>query len=223
MSSVLDRWTGRLHTRRQLEARARQRYVWHPNAANKALLERRRRQVAYAERVVARHRAKAPEIIDLALNANWRFGPLGTPKYVTGHYSGTRRDTSTEDCVVLVTSFHHAHAARFGDGLGYHFAISCEGALLLGRPITEKGAHVGLNNTANVGVLCPGTGDDEPTAAQQETYKWLLRNAHTSALPTDHRSPVNLSKLPTYGHNSWPGHESNSCPGRFKTMYLAGA
>ena len=100
--------------------------------------------------------------------------------------------------------------------------IADDGALICARPTILKGAHVGLHNTENLGVNCPGTTGDRPTAAQRETYRWLLANAHTSALPKAHRTDLDLSQSRLFGHNSWSGHESNGCPGLFKGMYLAG-
>lgn len=53
--SVLSRWRDRLRTRKGLEQAARRRYIWHPTASNRATLKQRREQVAFAERVIARH------------------------------------------------------------------------------------------------------------------------------------------------------------------------
>lgn len=53
--SVLSRWRGRLATRRKLLDAARKRHEWLHNAQTRALLAKRKAQVAYAERVVKRH------------------------------------------------------------------------------------------------------------------------------------------------------------------------
>lgn len=55
MSTVLSRWRGRLSARRALLLAARRRHEWNPTVRSRALLEKRKLQVAYAERVVARH------------------------------------------------------------------------------------------------------------------------------------------------------------------------
>jgi hypothetical protein len=56
MKSIVSRWRDRLRVRKGLEARARKRYIWHPTKSNRAVLKQRRAQVAYAERVIARHK-----------------------------------------------------------------------------------------------------------------------------------------------------------------------
>lgn len=56
---IAARWRGRLSARRALLAAARKRHEWLHNAASRALLSNRKRQVALAERVIARHTRKA--------------------------------------------------------------------------------------------------------------------------------------------------------------------
>lgn len=55
MSTILSRWRARLTIRQRLAAAARKRFIWHPTAANRATLKKRREQIAFAERVVDRH------------------------------------------------------------------------------------------------------------------------------------------------------------------------
>jgi putative chitinase len=54
--SILSRWTARLRGRQRLLTRARRAHEAHPTPASRALLERRKRQVTFAQRVVTRHR-----------------------------------------------------------------------------------------------------------------------------------------------------------------------
>jgi lysozyme len=53
--TVRARWLAKYNVARLWAAVARRRYMWKPSAANKAELERRRRQVEYARRVLKRH------------------------------------------------------------------------------------------------------------------------------------------------------------------------
>lgn len=74
---VLRRWTGRLSARRALLAAARKRHEWQHNAQSRAILVKRKAQVAFAERVVARHGrahllAAPPALI--AFIATWEGG-----------------------------------------------------------------------------------------------------------------------------------------------------
>jgi hypothetical protein len=67
-----------------------------------------------------------------------------------------------------------------------------------------------------------GTVGDKPSAAQKESYRWLLKNAHTNLMPASGRAEGPLLDCNLRGHNDWSGHESNSCPGDFKPMYVSG-
>lgn len=53
--SLLSRWQARLATRKNLLAAARQRHKWLHNAQTRAILAKRKAQVAYAHRVISRH------------------------------------------------------------------------------------------------------------------------------------------------------------------------
>lgn len=150
------------------------------------------------------------------------FGGLGTITYVTGHHTAGPIDRSREDAIRLNRAYHDAHAANGWGGIGYHYNLARDGTILCLRPIAQKGAHVGGHNTGNVGITCHGTVGDRPTLAQKRALRWLLANAHTSKMPAPHRSPVPLSGKPRRGHNDWPGHTSNACPGTHKTLYLSG-
>jgi hypothetical protein len=149
------------------------------------------------------------------------FGELGPEVWVTGHHSATPPDKSLREAVAYVQRFHREHAAKDWGGLGYHYVLARTGELLCGRPTILKGAHVGLHNTSNVGVMCIGTVGDRPTLAQLRTFRWLLANAHTSALPKAHRTDRRLMGCGVRGHNDWPSHETNACPATHKPMYLS--
>jgi N-acetylmuramoyl-L-alanine amidase len=163
---------------------------------------------------------QAPRIVRARLNFENVFGALGPVRYVTGHYTAGPRDRSLDHALDLFAAYHGEHRAKGWGGIGYHLGLTQDGVIVLLRPVRLKGAHVGGWNTGNVGVVCHGTTGDEPTPAQRRAYAWLLQNAHTRAMPRSHR--VDLRAAKRMGHNSWSGHESNSCPGAFKAMYLNG-
>lgn len=158
----------------------------------------------------------------LGLGFRQLFGELGPERNVTGHYSAGPRAENWRQGVERARSFHAQHANQGWGGCGYHFIIADDGTLICMRPTIMKGAHVGGHNTQNLGVNCPGTTGHRPTGRQKRTYRWLLANAHTNALPSAHRTDVDLRDARLFGHNSWDGHTSNGCPGLFKPMYLAG-
>ncbi len=145
------------------------------------------------------------------------FGPLGPERHVTIHYTAGPEDRDVEHAKELNRSYHREHKAKGWGGIGYHFNITRAGHILCLRPTSLKGAHVGGWNSGNVGVMFHGTTGDKPTLAQKETLAWLLRNAHTRRLPAAHRTdrPLRMPYCDRRGHNQWPGHTSNSCPGLF--------
>lgn len=172
----------------------------------------------------ADHRAETPRIITarkLGLTFVNRFGELGPELNVTGHYSATARARDWEEGASRARSFHQFHKTKNWGGIAYHFLIVDDGTLICGRPTILKGTHVGGHNTNNLGVNMPGTTGDRPTQAQRATYQWLLRNAHTEALPQVHRTDVDLSRARLWGHKEWVG-QATLCPGLFLPVFKAG-
>lgn len=185
----------------------------------------RREQVRTARKVIRRWEAKTgdrPDIIELDLAVRPLWGALGVEHYVTGHHTAGPTDRNLNDAIRLCRSYHEAHAAKGWGGIGYHYCIARTGELLLLRPVTMKGAHVGGHNTGNPGVMCHGTTGDRPTAEQAATLRWLLANAHTDVMPRSHRTGRDLRDARLRGHNDWPGHATNACPGTHKRMYVSG-
>lgn len=151
-----------------------------------------------------------------------RFGALGPERFVTGHHTAGPKDKSDAHAIALCKSYHAAHAAKGWGGEGYHWCITRRGTIIGLRPTNLKGAHVGGHNTSNVGVMFHGTTGDRPSIRQRRAYKWLLENAHTTRMPKAHRTDRDLRRAALRGHNDWPGHTSNACPGTHKKMILSG-
>lgn len=150
-----------------------------------------------------------------------RFGNLGPELDVTGHYSATPRARDWQEGASRARAFHRYHRSKNWGGIAYHFVIPDDGTLICARPTILKGAHVGGHNTRNLGINMPGTTGDRPTKAQQLTYRWLLRNAHTDKLPKAHRTDVDLRTARLWGHKEWAG-QSTACPGLFLPMFKFG-
>ena len=90
------------------------------------------------------------------------------------------------------------------------------------RP-TCTGRTSAATTASNIGVVCAGTAGHRPTRAQRETYAWLLRNAHTDALPRRRTAPrEDLRDAELLVHHMWHGHSTNPCAGWFEEMFLAG-
>ena len=152
------------------------------------------------------------------------FGSLGPERHVTGHHTAGPTDESDAHAIRLNQSYHNAHAAKGWGGIGYHFCITRRGTILCLRPTNLKGAHVGGKNSNNIGVMFHGTTGDKPTKRQARAFHWLLTHAHTLQMPAAHRTdrPLHKPYCSRRGHNDWPGHEWNACPGTHKPMILKG-
>lgn len=179
------------------------------------LLREARAMVALRERQVG---GTAPRIVNLHIQPRpgTQFSPQGRLRAVTGHYTAGPIDQNDEHAKSLFLGIDQAHKAKGWTACGYPFGIARSGTLFLLRPATVIGAHVLNQNSGNVGVVCHGTTGDKPTEAQAATLRWLLANAHTTALPPSHR--VDLRALPVKGHNDWM---ATACPGDFKPMYVS--
>ena len=146
---------------------------------------------------------------------------MGPEREVTGHYSATPRARNWRTGVQAALSFHRDHLGRGWAGIGYHFVIPDDGAIICCRPVTNTGAHVLAQNDGRVGVNMPGTTGDRPTRRQARAFNWLLANAHTDAMPSPHRTDNDLSRLPIFGHREVPGQDT-ACPGLFLAMFKRG-
>ena len=169
--------------------------------------------------------ARRPRIITarrLGLRFQNLFGELGPELHVTGHYSAGPRARNAREAAGRARAYHAQHIRQGWGGVGYHYLIADDGALLCMRPTILKGAHVGGHNANNIGVVCPGTVGHKPTRRQRRTYRWLVRNAHTSRMPKAHRTDRDLRRARKFGHRQWPGHSTTGCPGGFLRMYLRG-
>jgi N-acetylmuramoyl-L-alanine amidase-like protein len=154
----------------------------------------------------------------LQFRAN-QLAPMGPERSVVGHYSAGARAADVTAGIERARSFHRDHLARGWAGIGYHYLIPDDGAIVCCRSTFYTGAHVLSNNSGRIGVNMPGTVGDRPTTRQARALDWLLRNAHTTAMPRAHRTDRNLHPLPRFGHKDLM---ATSCPGLFHGMYLRG-
>lgn len=128
------------------------------------------------------------------------------PKYITVHASATYPSMEHVD----VDWIRNVHVNQFGwSDVGYHFVIKRDGTVQTGRPAHRVGAHVGNNNTGNIGVCMAGglkegtknTAEDNFTDAQYTALNKLLTELHE-------RWP----SAQLMGHNDFPEYESRGCP-----------
>lgn len=207
----------------QRRAAALRRRDWTAARSARRVANRARETAQEALKRLREARAsRRPKIVNARLSISNLFGGLGPILYLTGHHSAGPTDRDDEHALTLVRQFDAQHRGQGWGGLGYHFNVTRRGTIILGRPVSLKGAHVGGHNSNNVGVLFHGTTGDVPTEAQARAFRWLLDNAHTSALPASHRTPRPLRDARRLGHKDWEGHHSNACPGTHHRMILSG-
>lgn len=215
--------------RRKQAIKAMKRYHADKTAANlKSYTDAKRRLAASREALAtAEHALKKaqgeqsakPRIVRSGLACRNLFGPLGPETKATTHYAASPRAKNLSEGLKLAQQFHAFHASKGWGGIAYHFLIPDSGEIILGRPVTLKGAHVLNTNSNNVGINFFCTEGDKPTEAQKRSVKWLIANAHTSAMPSTHRTDRDLRHADIRGHKFWPG-QSTGCPGNFTPQNL---
>lgn len=102
---------------------------------------------------------------------------------------------------------YHQNTKGWTD-IGYHFGVDALGRLYEGRPISAVPAAVEGANTGSAAFVFMQDGDRYAlTWQQRRTLKLLFRDG----LPKYGVPP--LRTLRVMGHNEFPDHESNKCPG----------
>lgn len=121
------------------------------------------------------------------------------------HCTATKGDDSGDVSVETVRRWHTSEPRNWSD-IGYHYLISRDGTVHVGRPIERAGAHARGHNATSVGVCYTGgihelTGHawDTRTPEQIKALKTLV-NALREVFPTI---------LSVHGHNEV---SAKSCP-----------
>lgn len=125
---------------------------------------------------------------------------LGTVKYLTIHCAAT-----PEGRAVSAKTIGEWDIAKFGQ-ISYHWVVELDGAMVRTLADETKGAHVGKNNTGNIGICYVGGCDkamnakDTRTATQRKSLLTLVRTYRE-------RYPGIVIR----GHRDWPG-VNKACP-----------
>lgn len=147
---------------------------------------------------------------------------------VTVEDSPEYRKTMKEEVIALIWDWHVNENGWYD--IGYHWIIGnghgiVDGGIALGRLEKYQGAHIKRNNHDSIGILLMGDlREHPPTDKQVAALTNLLTNIcfRYNLDPTAKYSRRHYGKLQEGfvidGHNSWPGHESNSCPGMAKEL-----
>lgn len=165
------------------------------------------------------------QIIQLDLSFQDLFGALGPEKHVTLHWTAGPKDDSLLHFLRMMRDYHAFHKSKGWGGIGYHYGLPrTTPAIVLLRPVTLKGAHVGGHNSNNVGIVCCGGAGGKhnrpPSENQVKALGVLLRKAHTSKFPRPYRTdrPLRKPYCTRRAHKDWPGHESNACNGTYRPL-----
>ena len=127
--------------------------------------------------------------------------PLGPVRFITIHCAATPEGRDVKAATISKWDIQ-----RFGQ-VSYHWVVELDGSKHATLPDNIKGAHVGKNNTGNIGICYVG-GMDADNAAPKDT--------RTPAQKQAIRELVALYKLKypgaiLRGHRDWPG-VAKACP-----------
>lgn len=162
--------------------------------------------------------SKKPKIVVLNAPMTSNQGSIGGLTGTIGHYTAGPRDTSDSHAIALFKQYNAQHRRQGWGAIGYHYGITKNGTIVCLRPVSWRGTHTAGANTGRVGIVVHGSLGQRMTKAQHDAYTWLLRNAHTTAMPSKHRASSSLINLSGVGrvHNDY---NATSCPGNYKADY----
>ena len=148
--------------------------------------------------------------IDTSVSSTYKWGRMPNPWAITFHHSAGPRARTKAQAQALHRSFQRDHIARGYGDIGYHAGMDDLGRFYLLRPLSAIGAHVGNHNTGNLGLMLHGNYmHDELTDDQIDSIRWLFRGGFAHLFDTTERELTILR-----GHQEWPGHNWNLCPGK---------
>ena len=92
------------------------------------------------------------------------------------------------------------HKAQNWSDIGYHFLVTLDGTIEIGRPKAQVGAHVAGHNATSVGIVYVGgvakdgaTPKDTRTPAMVDLLR-VLKAAHPAAIVQGHRDYPKVAK-----------------------------
>lgn len=107
----------------------------------------------------------------------------------------------------VLDAFHNYHKSLGFGGIGYHLCVFPSGRIYLTCRLTQWGANVGGQNNHEIGICLVGTWTSVLPGQQQRVG---------GALAVDYVDKFLKRKVKLLGHNQYPGHASNTCPGRIR-------
>ncbi|TXD38232.1 hypothetical protein FRC98_04865 [Lujinxingia vulgaris] len=130
--------------------------------------------------------------------------PSHTPNRITVHHTVTANGVA--DGANEVRKIQQMHFNRRFHDVGYHFLISHDGTIYQGTPENKVGAHVGNQNTGNLGISLLGSFhlSTPPSDAQLSSLSRLIRH-----LSDKYNIPINRTQVKGHGERA-----ATLCPGQ---------
>ncbi len=129
-----------------------------------------------------------------------------TPNRITVHHTVSPARSNGPSSIKEVQDWHFQ---RGWSDIGYHFLIDRSGVIYEGNPENRIGAHVGDQNTGNLGISFIGNFETEQfPEVQKIAGARLIRH-----LATKHNITINRSLVKGHGERA-----STACPGRNVNM-----
>jgi hypothetical protein len=128
------------------------------------------------------------------------------------HHSVTNGDDDPVTVARGIQSFH-MDGRGYCDA-GYHFGVGLDGTIYELRSLDRLGAHTGMQNTGNIGIVffgcfdateCDGFGPTVPSEVSVEAVRRLV--ATLAGIYA-----IDVSEDTLKGHRQWPGQDT-VCPG----------
>lgn len=126
---------------------------------------------------------------------------LGPVKYLTIHCAATPEGRN-----VKASTISDWDIAKFGQ-VSYHWVIELDGSMHRTLKDTEKGAHVGRNNTGNIGICYVGGVDSKNQHPKDTRTEAQIKSLTTLIRTYKDRYPDIIIR----GHRDWPG-VAKACP-----------
>lgn len=120
--------------------------------------------------------------------------------YITIHCAATPRGRDVKAATISAWD-----TARFGQ-ISYHYVIELDGTVVKTLRHDQRGAHVGLHNTGNLGICYVGGIEIDGRPADTRT---LAQLAAMATLVKQLRDQYPKAKV--LGHRDWPG-VIKACP-----------
>jgi len=126
------------------------------------------------------------------------------PTYITVHAAATYPSMD-----IGVKDIQQWHLDRGWSDIGYHWVIRRDGTLERGRPEYRVGAHVGSNNTGNIGI-CMAGGLKEGTKDTPEDN--FTKEQYTTLTKFLTKKIKEYPGVKLMGHNDFSRYTKRGCP-----------